>query len=358
MNSIGNIFRLTTAGESHGKAMTGIIDGMPAGVHIDIDDINRELAMRRPGRNELSSQRNEPDEINILSGVYNGVTTGTPIAFMIPNLDARPEDYNHLQDIYRPSHADFTYQKKYGVRDHRGGGRASARETSLRVAAGAMAMQALSTMDIHVAAYTYRIGNVIFSNNNFDGDMESVYGRSMRCPDAATDEEMARLVKHVLEAGDSIGGIVGGIIYGLPIGLGDPIYDKFQAKLAAAMMSINAAKGFDYGMGFEGVCRLGSEMNDPFTLLSDGRISTVTNHSGGIQGGITNGRAVNFRVAFKPVATLMREMRGIDSDGKPVIIEPRGRHDACIVPRAVPVVRAMAAIVALDAVLLNRTSRL
>lgn len=358
MNTTGHIFRLTTAGESHGPSMVAIIDGMPAGVSIDVDEINHELAMRRPGSQPLSSKRREPDIVNILSGIYGGVSTGTPIALEIKNLDARPQDYDHLKDVFRPSHADFTYHIKYGIRDHRGGGRSSARETALRVAAGSIALQALRPLGISVGAYSSRIGNVMCRTGAFDGDMNKVYANQMRCPDAETDAEMARLVGHVLEAGDSIGGIVEGLITGVPAGLGEPVYDKFQAMLASAMMSINAAKGFDYGMGFEGVCRLGSEMNDNFVLSNDGNISTLTNHSGGIQGGITNGRAVNFRVAFKPVATLMREMRCIDTNGNDTLVKPRGRHDACIVPRAVSVVRAMAAIVTLDAVLMARSSRI
>ncbi len=356
MNTIGNIFRLTTAGESHGPAMTGIIDGMPAGVTVSPEMIALEMSRRRPGSSANVSQRNEKDEVTILSGIYNGVTTGAPIAFTISNDDARSEDYEHLRDVYRPSHADFTYQAKYGIRDHRGGGRASARETALRVVAGVFAMAALESKGISVGAYTGRIGNVKLENYTFRGDMEAVYNNPMRCPDEVKAAEMERLVQHVRQAGDTVGGIVHGVIQGLPVGLGEPIYDKFQAMLARAMMSINAAKGFDYGMGFDGVCRLGSEMNDAFVRTPEGRISTLTNHSGGIQGGITNGRAVTFRVAFKPVATLMREVTGIDSKGRPVIISAQGRHDTCVVPRAVAVVRAMAAITALDALLMARSA--
>lgn len=357
MNTFGNIFRLTTAGESHGAAITGIVDGMPAGIPIDIDAIDRELANRRPGSSDISSQRREPDKVHILSGVFEGVSTGAPIAFLIVNSDSRPEDYEHLRNVFRPSHADCTYHRKYGIRDHRGGGRASARETAMRVVAGALAMAALSKMGINITAYTQRIGNISFGHREYSGPMDEVYAHTMRCPDASLDTEMLRLVRYVREAGDSIGGIVGCTISGLPEGLGEPVYGKFQSMLASAMMSINAAKGFDYGMGFDGVCRLGSEMNDNYISLPDGSVSTLTNHSGGIQGGITTGRPVYFRVAFKPVATLMREVAGIDTDGHPVLIKPRGRHDTCIVPRAVAVVRAMAAVTTLDAVLMARSSR-
>lgn len=358
MNTFGNIFRLTTAGESHGEAMTAIVDGMPAGVSVSTDDINRALERRRPGDDSLASQRRESDRVRILSGILNGMTLGTPIAMVIDNTDAREADYDQLRDVYRPSHADYTYEAKYGIRDHRGGGRASARETSLRVAAGALADAALALLGVHVYAYTSRIGNIAVRNDVTLNELGQVYSHRMRCPDPETDAEMARLVKYVREAGDTVGGIVTGIIDGLPVGVGEPVYGKLQAMLASAMMSINAAKGFEYGMGFEGACRLGSEMNDHFVLTAEKRISTVTNHSGGIQGGITNGRAVNFRVAFKPVATLMREMAGIDREGHPVVIQPRGRHDACVVPRAVAVVSAMASITALDAILLSRSARL
>lgn len=359
MNTYGNIFRLTTAGESHGPAMVAIIDGLPAGIAIDMDAINREMAMRRPGEGAAgASRRHESDRVTLLSGIFEGVSTGHPIAMSIANEDARPGDYDRLRNVYRPSHADFTYERKYGVRDHRGGGRSSARETSLRVAAGSIALQALAGMGVDVVAYTSRIGNVKYQPELFAGDMDAVYAREMRCPDAAKDAEMSRLVKYVQEAGDSIGGIVTGVIRGLPVGLGEPVYNKFHAMLAGGMMSINGAKGFDYGMGFDGVCRLGSEMNDSFVRDDNGSISTLTNHSGGVQGGITNGRAVVFRVAFKPVATLMREMRGIDSDGNPVLITPGGRHDACIVPRAVAVVRAMAAMTVLDSILMANAAKL
>lgn len=358
MNTFGNIFRLTTAGESHGPAITAIIDGMPAGVAVNPAAVQAAVDRRRPGSGGISSARNEADRVHILSGVLDGVTTGTPIALLIENLDQRPSDYDHLRDVYRPSHADYTYQMKYGIRDHRGGGRSSARETAMRVAAGALAEAALAAHGIRVHAFTRQVGSVALTKPIETLDFEQVYSHRMRCPDAETDAEMERLARHVAEAGDTVGGIIGGVITGLPAGLGEPVYGKFQAMLASAMLSINAVKGFDYGMGFDGVSRLGSEMNDRFVLARDGRITTITNHSGGIQGGITNGRAVTFRVAFKPVATLMRETMAITADGREVTLHPHGRHDSCVVPRAVPVVAAMAAITTLDALLMARASRI
>lgn len=358
MNTIGNIFRLTTAGESHGAALTAIVDGMPAGIKVNIDDINSALARRRPGADTLSTQRKESDRVSILSGIVDGVTLGTPIAMVIKNEDAHSADYDQLRDLYRPSHADYTYDAKYGIRDHRGGGRSSARETAMRVAAGALADAALAELGVRVRAYTSRIGDIAISREYSVDELTDVYSHQMRCPDATTDAAMAELVQSVRAEGDTIGGIITGIIEGVPAGVGEPIYGKMQAMLAAAMMSINAAKGFDYGMGFDGACCRGSEMNDPFVVASDGRIATATNHSGGIQGGITNGMPINFRVAFKPIATLMREVATIDRNGHEATLMPRGRHDACAVPRAVPVVSAMASITVLDAILMSRSARL
>lgn len=358
MNTIGNIFRLTTAGESHGAALTAIVDGMPAGIKVNIDDINSALARRRPGADTLSTQRKESDRVRILSGIVDGVTLGTPIAMVIKNEDAHSADYDQLRDLYRPSHADYTYDAKYGIRDHRGGGRSSARETAMRVAAGALADAALAELGVRVRAYTSRIGDIAISREYSVDELTDVYSHQMRCPDATTDAAMAELVQSVRAEGDTIGGIITGIIEGVPAGVGEPIYGKMQAMLAAAMMSINAAKGFDYGMGFDGACCRGSEMNDPFVVASDGRIATATNHSGGIQGGITNGMPINFRVAFKPIATLMREVATIDRNGHEATLMPRGRHDACAVPRAVPVVSAMASITVLDAILMSRSARL
>lgn len=359
MNTFGQIFTLTTAGESHGPALTGIIDGMPAGVTVTPEFIARQMALRKPGRPDgIGSPRREPDEVEILSGMKDNVTLGTPIGFIIRNRDARSDDYAELEHAYRPSHADFTYQAKYGLRDHRGGGRASARETALRVAAGAFALAALQQMGIRIDAFTSQIGSVVLTHPLSELDLDRITSTSLYCPDPDTNRHMEELLHRVAEAGDTIGGIVTCVIQHLPAGVGQPMYDKLQARLAYAMMSINAAKGFDYGMGFDGVNRLGSETNDPFVTAPDGRITTLTNHSGGIQGGITNGRAVTFRVAFKPIATLMRDTRAISDTGQPVTLHSRGRHDVCALPRAVPVVQAMAAITILDALLLHRSSRI
>lgn len=360
MNTFGNLFRLTTAGESHGPALTGIIDGMPAGVLIDSESIDRFLAKRAPGQaSRLTSPRKEKDHVRILSGVYNGVTTGTSIGFIIDNTDCRPDDYEYLRHAFRPSHADYTYTAKYGVRDHRGGGRASARETATRIVGGAFAMAALHQLGISICAFSSQIGNVKllkpFDDLTLD---ESVYEASMYCPDPETNKRMETVIRRTRDAGDTVGGIVTCVINGLPAGIGEPIYGKFQSMLASAIMSINAVKGFDYGMGFDGVNRLGSEMNDQFALDKKGHITTLTNHSGGIQGGITNGQPVVFRAAFKPIATLMRDVHSIDDQGNPVILPAHGRHDVCALPRAVPVVNSMAAIATLDAILLNRCSHI
>lgn len=358
MNTFGHILRLTTAGESHGPAITAILDGFPAGVAIDLDAIQAAMDTRRPGMGGGTSARREADRVQLLSGVFDGRSTGAPITIQIANTDARPADYDQLRNVYRPSHADFTYQAKYGIRDHRGGGRASARETALRVAAGAIAQQALDTMGVQVYAYTSRIGSVALDLPLEAIDFQHIYDFPTRCPHPDTAARMDAVIQRVRQAGDTVGGIVSGAIAGLPAGIGEPVYGKFHAMLAAAMMSINAAKGFEIGMGFEGACRLGSEMNDPFALDSDGHITSITNHSGGVQGGITTGRAVTFRVAFKPVATLSRDYTAITTDGTPVTINAAGRHDACVVPRAVAVVKAMAALTALDAILLHRSARL
>jgi len=359
MNTFGTIFRLTTAGESHGPALTGIIDGMPAGVLVDLHSIDSYLALRAPGRLDgISSPRRETDHVRILSGMLDSTTTGTPIGFTIDNRDCRPEDYEHLRHAFRPSHADYTYTAKYGIRDHRGGGRASARETASRIVAGSFAQAALHQLGISVYAFSSQIGNVKMTRPIEELNLEEVYNYSMYCPDTESNARMETLARRVHEAGDTVGGIVTGVILGLPAGIGEPVFGKFQSMLASAMMSINAVKGFDYGMGFDGVTHFGSEMNDPFTLDTNGHITTVTNHSGGLQGGISNGRAVIFRVAFKPIATLMRDIRTVDDTGKPVVIPARGRHDVCALPRAVPVVQSMAAIATLDAVLLHRTTHI
>lgn len=321
-NRIGNLFSLTSFGESHGPAIGGVIDGMPAGVKIDLDQLQLEMARRRPGQGGNTSGRNERDEVEILSGLKNGITLGTPIGFIIRNHDQRPEDYSHLKDVYRPSHADFTWQAKYGIRDHRGGGRASARETAARVVAGALAKQALAQVGITITCEALKNDNQ---------------------PQASE--------------GDTIGGLVMCVIRGVPPGLGEPVFGKLSAQLAEAIMSIPAAKGFDIGLGFDFVNHKGSEVIDKWKVVDD-KITTTTNFSGGIQGGISNGNDICFKVAFKPVPTLMQPVQGIDSQGNEVTIEPRGRHDQCIVQRAIPVVEAMAALVILDNYLLNKTTHL
>lgn len=325
MNTFGTLFRLTTFGESHGPAIGGVVDGMPAGIAIDTDFVRSEMARRRPGQSDLTSQRHEEDEVEFLSGLFEGRTTGTPIGFIIRNHDARPEDYEALRDVYRPSHADYTYDVKYGHRDHRGGGRASARETAVRVVAGALAKMALREKGIYVSATLTQVGG------------ETVPDR------------MEALIQSVRAEGDSIGGIVGCTIEGCPAGLGEPVYGKLQAMLGAAMLSINACHGFDYGSGFEGVAQKGSEQNDLFTTDDEGHITTRTNHSGGIQGGISNGQPIYFRALFKPTATIMQPQQTIDRKGNERVLEMKGRHDPCVAVRAVPVVEAMAAMTILDA---------
>lgn len=352
MNTFGNIFRITSAGESHGPALVGIVDGMPAGIRVDFGAVDAQMARRRPG-GALASARREEDRVTFLSGLMDGVTTGTPIAFTIANRDQHSDDYENLRHTFRPSHADYTYHAKYGIRDHRGGGRASARETAIRVAAGALAMQALGRLGVKVTAYTSQIGRVTLTLPFEKIDPALIDSNDVRCPNPLIAEMMAAEIRDAAESGDTVGGVVSCAITGLAAGAGEPIYGKFQAMLASAMMSINAAHGFEYGMGFYGAGRRGSEMNDPFVIAPDGSVTTATNHSGGIQGGITNGAPVTFRVAFKPVATLMRDVDTVNDRGEAVTLRVNGRHDACVVPRAVPVVEAMAAIVALDALLMK-----
>lgn len=333
MNTFGQLFRLTTFGESHGPAIGGVIDGMPSGLKIDFDAVDAMMARRRPNSSAASTSRREADKPQFLSGIFNGVTTGTPVAFIIANSDTRSADYSHIATAFRPSHADYTYEVKYGsVRDYRGGGRASARETAVRVVAGALAMQALATMGVKVSAHIQSIGPL---------------GSDRK-------DEWSGIIERARSAGDTLGGIIGCEITGVPAGIGEPLFDKLQARLAAAMMLIPAAKGFEYGMGFKGSAMTGSEAMDRFNP----DFTTVTNHSGGIQGGISNGMPINLRVAFKPVATLMRDIPTVDRNGNPVVLPARGRHDVCVVPRAVPVVESMAALVILDAILLNRSTRL
>ena len=357
MNEFGIIYRLTSFGESHGAAVGGVVDGMPAGVAIDVDEVQRQLNRRRPGQSAIVTQRNEKDRVRFLSGIFEGVTTGTPIGFVVENEDHHSNDYSNIRDVFRPSHADYTYTSKYGIRDYRGGGRSSARETIARVVAGALAMQALSQIGVTVTAYTSQVGDIALDNDYSRYDLSTVESNDVRCPDADAAARMHELIRQVQSEGDTIGGTVTCVVKGVPVGLGEPVFDKLHARLAYAMMSINAAKGFDYGMGFDGVGNRGSQMNDAFTC-TDGRISTVTNRSGGIQGGIANGEDIYFRVAFKPVATLLRDVETIDKDGRPTTLHARGRHDPCVLPRAVPIVEAMAAMTIFDMYLLNRSARL
>ena len=357
-NTFGNIYRLTTFGESHGQAIGGVIDGMPAGLEIDLDQVQAQLDRRRPGQSELTSPRGEADRVSVLSGLLDGETTGAPIGFVIANQRQRPGDYSALSQAFRPSHADFTYTAKYGLRDHRGGGRASARETAARVVGGAMALQALARFGVEVYAYTSQIGDIKLDPDYRLYSRDQIEKNPVRCPDPEKALLMERLVRQVKAEGDTIGGVVTGVIKGAPAGLGEPVFGKLHAMLGAAMLGINAAKGFEYGLGFDFATMRGSQVNDPFTTDGQGRVRTVTNNSGGIQGGISNGEDIYFRVAFKPVATLMRDTATIDRDGGQVLLKAGGRHDPCVLPRAVPVVEAMAAMTTLDAYLMNRSARL
>ncbi len=345
MNTIGRNITLTTFGESHGEALGGIIDGMPARVAIDLDRVQAELDRRRPGQSRITTGRREADRVRVLSGMLDGLTTGTPIGFIIENTNQHSADYEEMRHVFRPSHADFTYQAKYGIRDHRGGGRASARETAARVVGGAFCRQWLETRGISIAAWTEQVGPV--RAERFDADPES---NPVRCPDADAAERMVRLIESVKAEGDTIGGIVALRISGLPAGVGEPHFDRLNARLGAAMLSIPAVKGVEFGMGFEGCLKRGSETIDVFTTAADGRVETLTNNSGGIQGGISNGMPVEMRIGFKPVATLLREVATIDDKGRPTTLHARGRHDPCVLPRAVPVVEAMAALVIADLV--------
>lgn len=356
MNSFGNQFRITTFGESHGAAIGVIVDGCPAGLEIDEDFIQLELNRRKPGQSKITTQRKEADQFKILSGTINGKATGTPIAIVIENEDQRSKDYSHIEHVFRPSHADYTYQAKYGLRDHRGGGRSSARETAARVAAGAIAKLLLMQHDITVQAYVSQVGNIVAPDYK-RLDLTKTEDNIVRCPDAATAEKMIALIDSIRLQRDTIGGIVTGVITNPVVGLGEPVFDKLHATLGYAMLGINAVKGFEYGSGFAGVTLKGSEHNDAF--YADGeKIKTKTNHSGGVQGGISNGEDIYFNVAFKPVATIMQDQETINDQGEAAIVSGKGRHDPCVVPRAVPIVEAMAALVMADMVLLARTNKI
>ena len=348
-NSFGNIFRLTTFGESHGKAIGGIIDGCPAGYKIDLDHISYEMQRRKPGQSKIVTQRKEDDSVEFLSGIFEGKTTGTPIGFLIKNKDQKSKDYDHLKDSFRPSHADFVYEKKYGFRDYRGGGRSSARETACRVVAGAIAKQILENIDIY--AYTSSIGTISIEDDYIVDNQKSIEDSIVRCPDISISEKMINEIKNARKNGDTLGGIVKCIIKNVPIGLGEPVFNKLHSELGRAMLSINAVKGFEYGSGFNGTKMIGSEHND--IIKTDE--TTLSNYSGGIQGGISNGMDIYFNVAFKPVATVMKDQQTIDSKGKESVIKGKGRHDPCVVPRAIPIVEAMAAMVILDYYLINKT---
>ncbi len=353
-NTFGNIFQLTTFGESHGIAIGGVIDGMPAGIPVDEELLASELARRRPGQSRITTSRNEPDHVELLSGIFEGVTTGTPIGFEVRNENQHSGDYSNISRVFRPSHADYTYYSKYGIRDYRGGGRSSARETISRVVGGAFAKMILRSQGISVTAYTSQIGPIALPTHYSQLDFSAIESNAVRCPDAKIAEAMEQLILDVKKDGDSIGGIITCVIQGCPVGLGEPAFNKLHAMLGGAMLSINAVKGFEYGEGFAGVAARGSEQNDIF-CNREGRIATLTNHSGGIQGGISNGNDIYFRVAFKPVATLLQPQPTVDVDGNETTLEVKGRHDPCVVPRAVPIVEAMAAMTIADALLMNKT---
>lgn len=355
-NSFGEIFRITTFGESHGPAIGVIIDGCPAGLAIDEDLIQQELARRRPGQSRITTQRKEDDAGRILSGVFEGVSTGTPIAIVIENKDQRSKDYSHIQDTFRPSHADFTYQAKYGLRDYRGGGRSSARETAARVAAGAIAKMYLKAHGVSVQAYVSRVGEIQAPEYSAL-DLSRTDDNIVRCPDPETAGKMIALIDQVRLDRDTIGGVVTCVIRNTPVGLGEPVFDKLHAQLGKAMLGINAVKGFEYGSGFAGIALRGSQHNDEFYNDGD-RIRTRTNHSGGIQGGISNGEDIYFNVAFKPVATIMQDQQSVDKEGNDVTVSGKGRHDPCVVPRAVPIVEAMAALVMADFLLRGKSNKM
>jgi chorismate synthase len=356
-NTFGNIFTLTTFGESHGEAVGGIVDGMPAGIEVDMEFIQHQLDRRRPGQSQITTQRKEPDHVELLSGVYQGKTTGTPIGFMVRNTNQRSSDYNNMVDLFRPSHADYTYYNKYGLRDPRGGGRSSARITISRCVGGALAMLALRQLGITIQAYTTQVGDIKLDGDYTHYDLSQIDSNIVRCPDQEKAEQMEALIREVKADGDTIGGVIACVIKGCPVGLGEPEFDKLHAQLGAAMLSINAVKGFEYGLGFDGVSQRGSQQNDVF-VADHGHITTSTNNSGGIQGGISNGQDIYFRVAFKPVATLLRSQNTVDANGCATVLQAKGRHDPCVLPRAVPIVESMAAMVLLDDYLLNKTVHL
>jgi len=351
MNTIGKNFTLTTFGESHGAAIGGVVDGMPAGIDIDLDFIQSELDRRRPGQSKITTSRQEADRVELLSGVFEGKSTGCPIGFIVRNENQHSQDYENLRTVFRPSHADYTYFMKYGIRDHRGGGRSSARITISRVVAGALAKLVLRQRGISVVAYTSQVGPIALDRDYSKYDLTLTESNAVRCPDAEKAAQMEELISQVKAEGDTIGGIITCVVKGCPVGLGAPEFGKLHAALGAAMLSINAVKGFEYGDGFDSATRRGSEVNDRFAQGPDGTIMTLSNHSGGIQGGISNGEDIYFRVAFKPVATLLQPQQTVDLEGNSTTLTARGRHDPCVLPRAVPVVESMAAMTILDQIL-------
>lgn len=356
-NTFGTLFRLTSFGESHGKAVGGVIDGFPAGIAIDTDFIQQELNRRRPGQSSITTPRKEADAVEFLSGIFDGVSTGCPIGFVVWNTNQHSSDYDNMKDVFRPSHADYTYTQKYGIRDHRGGGRSSARETISRVVAGALAKLALRQLGIRITAYTAQVGSLRLDKPYTELDLSNIEQNSVRCPDPEMAQRMEELIYKTKGEGNTIGGVITCVIQGCPAGLGQPAFGKLHAALGCAMLSINAAKGFEYGQGFGSMDQKGSEQNDLF-FNNNGHISTRTNRSGGIQGGISNGQDIYFSVAFKPVATVLMEQQTVDIHGNDTILKARGRHDACVLPRAVPVVEAMAAMTLLDQYLLNKATHL
>ena len=353
MNTTGKLFTFTSFGESHGKGIGGIIDGCPAGIELDETFIQYELSRRRPGQSIISTPRSEEDNVEFLSGIFEGKTTGTPIAFVIWNKNQESKDYDHLKDVYRPSHADFTYQQKYGIRDHRGGGRSSARATAAWVAAGAIAKLVLNQKGVEIKAYTSQVGHISVGKSYENLDLSLIESNIVRCPEPETAEKMIAYIDELRTEGNSIGGIVSCVVKGVPAGWGEPVFDKLHARLANAMMNINAVHGFDYGSGFEGVRLTGAEMNDAFTLKGE-NVTTKTNNSGGIQGGISNGQDIHFRVLFKPVATISKKQETLDKQLNKIELEARGRHDPCVLPRAVPIVEAMAALTLVDLYLISK----
>jgi chorismate synthase len=356
-SGFGKLFRITTFGESHGRAVGVIIEGCPAGLPIDEEAIQEELDRRKPGQSKITTQRKEEDRMEILSGVFEGKATGTPIAMMVRNEDQRSKDYSHIADKFRPSHADYTYHVKYGIRDYRGGGRSSARETIARVAAGAIAKQFLKTWGISVQSYVSQVGSFKLGKSYQEMDLSTIDDNILRCPDQEKAAEMIEYIDQVRKDQDTVGGIISCVIKGCPVGLGEPVFDKLHAELGKAMLSINAVKGFEYGSGFEGISLRGSEHNDEF-YTENNVVKTKTNHSGGVQGGISNGEDIFFRVAFKPVATIMKDQDSVNAQGEKVTVSGKGRHDPCVVPRAVPIVDAMAALVIADFLLRNKSIRL